>query len=261
VDGTAANARPESNTANASANTKGTWVETFSATAFDAMGLDISPVGLGTNADRLVDIGIGAGGSELVIIPDLLVQRSGGGRGAHIFFPLKIPEGSRISHRSQATTGSATTLVGITLIAGGFVGHHASCSICKSYGPTAADSGGVSIDPGGTAGTKGAWVQVPTTTTTDPVIRKLVIAFGNQANTARAACHWLLDVAIGAGGSEQTILSNLHIKAETNNMMEPPFIGALPVVIPAGSQISARASCSITDATDRTFDIAFYGLS
>jgi len=42
--------------------------------------------------------------------------------------------------------------------------------------------------------------------------------------------------------------------------MQPPVLGPFPVAIPSGSRIAARAQCNISDATDRLFDVAVYGV-
>lgn len=260
IDATAANARPESDQSG-TANNKGSWVETFASTEMDSFGINVS-IGatLSANSDRLVDIGIGAASSEQVIIGNIVTHNLGDIMVRHMFFPLKIPQGSRVAHRSQATSTNQNTLVGISLVGGGFVGHHASCGACQTLGAVTGDSGGTSIDPGGTAGTKGSWVQVPSSTTTSFPGRWLMIGIGNQNNAARAVANWLLDVAIGGSGSEQTIIGDLHLRSEVNQGISPVTIGPIPLAIPQGSQLSARASCSITDATDRLFDIVFYVL-
>lgn len=262
VNATASLARPEDNTSNASANTKGSWTECFASTPYPALGINVSIApSLNANTDRLVDIGIGAGGSELVIIADLPAPNIADRCLYHAFFPLMIPEGSRLSHRSASTTGSQGTLVGMTLIAGGFIGQHASAQVCTTLGAVSADSGGTSIDPGGTAGTKGSWVQVPSSTVTTSPFRWLGIGIQNQVNAARVTANWLMDVAIGGSGAEQIILENLHLHSETNGEVLPWFIGPFPMYVPESSQLSVRASCSITDATDRLFDVILYGLS
>lgn len=262
VDGTAANAKPEPNTADASANTDGSWVETFSSTPFDAFGMLVSLCAETTNADRLVDIGIGAGGSEIVLVEDLPACRTTSMTWCdHAYLPIKIKEGSRLAHRSRATTGSATTLVGMTLLGGGFVGRHGGHSLCTTFGANGADSGGTQIDPGGTAGTKGSWVQIPSSTTTTQMTRAIMVGVGNVANTSRASNNWLVDIGIGGAGSEQVILSNLHCHAEVSGIVTPRFFGPIPVSVAIGSQFSARCVCSITDATDRLLDVIIYAFS
>lgn len=257
INATASNARPESHTTG-SANTKGSYNETIASTGFDAFGINISvaPV-LNANSDRLVDIAIGGSGSEQVIISNILCANIGDTQIHHGFWPLKIPASTRMTHRGQATSTNQGTCVGFTILGGGFVGHHASCSVCETLGAATGDSGGTSIDPGGSAGTKGSYVQVPSATTTARRSRWMAIGIGNQNNAARVAANWLLDVAIGGAGSEVLILSDLHLHSEVS-AISPAMIGPFPFAIPEGVQLSARASCSITDATDRLFDIAFY---
>lgn len=261
VNGTASTARPEDNQSSASANTKGSWVETFASTPFQAFGIIVSVApNLNANSDRLVDIGIGAAGSELVLIADLAAPNVGDVNVYHAFFPIRIPANVRLSHRSAASTGSQGTMVGMHLCGGGWVGGHSSCSRVETLGAVSADSGGTGIDPGGTAGTKGSWVQVPSATTTSFPYRWLGIGINNQVNVNRATANWLMDVAIGGAGSEQIILENLHLHSETNGMVAPMFWGPHPVSIPEGSQLSVRANCSSIDAADRTFDVILYGV-
>lgn len=264
VDETASNSRPQTITASGSTNTKGSWVEIFGgstlAVASNSYGMLVSvcPFSASTR-DFLIDIGIGGAGSEQVLVSNLIasVTATNNTWCHHIYIPIGIAIGTRVSVRCQSTAASATCMVQILLLSGGFIGH-TSCRRCQTLGAATGDSGGTQIDAGGTAGTKGSYVQIPSSTTTDLAGRQLLIGVGNVANGGRVTANFLLDVAIGGAGSEQVVLSNLHINTGANGVPLPTLIGPIPVSIPQGSQLSARCNSSTIDATDRLLDIVYY---
>ena len=241
-------------TAPVSANAKGAWTQIVASTpmAAKAIMIDLRPVITG---DGLVDIALGATSFETPIIENLIVAEFNSS--ASFIFPVSIPANSRISARLQATTGSNACYILIMLLSHGFPG--ISFSRITTYGAAIADSGGTQVDPGGTLNTKNSWSQI--TAATQNNIRMLNIGIGNVANSARAAATWLTDIAIGPAGQEHEILRDLMLSSDTAiDTMTPKAIGPFPVSIPPGSRIAARAQCSITDATDRLFDVAVYGV-
>lgn len=237
---------------------KGSWVELLAATAFSTVGLSVYGVAAGVNnVDCLFDIGIGAADSEQVIIPNLGFHQSNGTTTPCWFFPLSIPAGSRLAARAQAGSASTQVFVQCQLGGGSFTAFP-PLSLVTAYGVNLADSGGTSVDPGGSANTKGAYSQL-TASTTYP-IRALTWYFPNQGNGARTAADWLVDFAIGAAGSEQVIVPNVSIRTFANVLV--PGIQTLPVgPIPAGTRLAVRAQCNTADPTDRLIDCILYGVS
>lgn len=249
-------------TSSASANTKGDWLEVFSSSPFDANGLNIS-IGYATEGySFLLDIGIGAAGSEVVIISNILYEVTGLGTrflNNDIFFPISIPNGSRVSIRIQSTGGSKVMSVGLSLFSGGW--NKQACSLVTTYGAATADSGGTSVDPGGTAHTEGAYTEITAATTN--ITRGFILASGGQLNTSRQWSEWLVDIAIGGAGSEVVIFPDLRLACESFSWstMIPHFTQYIPLQIASGQRIAVRAKCSINDATDRLFDVVLYGVS
>ncbi len=102
-------------------NTKGSWVELVASTSFDHVFLNLG-VGYQNKQSRtqtpswLADIGIGASGSEVVLIPDIYLFRDSGGDGTSgqgTFtvqnvgpFPVGIPSGTRLSVRAQCNNAT-----------------------------------------------------------------------------------------------------------------------------------------------------------
>jgi len=245
-------------TANASVNTKGSYAQVVSSTDFDASGVIVflGAGGSGANSYR-VDIAVGASSSEQIIIPDLLYQQSSVGRELWaLYVPIAIPGGSRIAARCQSNNGSATVQVSLVLVAGGFPGP-VRLGRAVMYG-TGGSSGGTTIDPGGSANTKGSWVEI-TSSSTNP-IQWLGILVGGITNGVMTTGTWRVDVGIGAGGSEQVILPDLALAASAGSDSIGPMAIGVPAMIPSGTRIAVRAQSTITDATDRLFDVMLLGV-
>jgi len=100
----------------------------------------------------------------------------------------------------------------------------------------------------------------------------LWVSVGLASNTAPSNATWMVDIGQGAAGSEigvggtsaTTGLVDLPFRlawdATSTAGAFGPYFGPLPVSIPAGTRLAARAKCSITDATDRQITVALYGL-
>jgi hypothetical protein len=256
-----ANSRGVTVTAAASTNTKGAWAVLAASTAEDCDILIVTINRAGTsNADYLVDIGVGGAGVEQVVVANLLGSNSGTGSlfGVDCVLPISIPAATRLTARCQSTTLSAQTRVSCSMQLSGLAASEER-SRATTYGANTADSGATSIDPGATINTKGAWTQITSSTTSD--LSALVLGFGNQVNAVRTDCTWLVDVGVGTAGSEVVIIADMLVQAEAaDDALSPAFSPTFPVSIPASSALSVRAQCSINDATDRLFDVALYGV-
>jgi len=97
-------------------NTKGTWSEITSSTSREIKALCIA-IGNQSNsapgnASWLFDIGIGAGGSEKVVLADLYLVTTSSFAAQLIpnafAFPISIPSGTRLSARAQCVINDAT---------------------------------------------------------------------------------------------------------------------------------------------------------
>jgi hypothetical protein len=209
-------------------------------------------------ANYLMDIGIGAA-TEAVLIPNLCHSQSAGGNDIFTYMiPIRVPIGSRLTARCQSTTISATLTVNLTLLP---MGPKLSCPFNRvtEYGPSTATSRSAAVvDPGATINTKGAYTQIVAATTNQ--IEAIVIALDDANDSARVSVNWLLDIAVGAA-TESIIVPNFVVVC--NSATDKPYpatIGPIPIAIPAGSRISARAQSSNATAGDRTFGISIYGL-
>jgi len=241
------------------ANVKGVWAQISAATPVNASGVIVMLASLSANGDYLIDIGIGAAGFESVLIRNILYCRRADDACAHFRFDVGVPAGSRLVARAQSTASSPTVVVAAMLLSYGFPGL-SHLGLVLDYGTAVADSGGTGVDPGATLNTKNSWAELVAATSWP--IRALVMAIGNQNNSARTTATWLLDIAVGAAGQEHAIIPDIILSANSSgDLMQPPVLGPFPVAIPSGSRIAARAQCNISDATDRLFDVAVYGVN
>ena len=249
-------------TASGTANTKGSYVELVASTAFNAHGIFVQLNNAAeTFRDYLIDVAVGAAGSEVVIAENLF-SGSGDGvpsaDGCGYLLPVSIPAGTRLAARCQAAAASNIIRILVVLLGEGFITPPGLGRV-TTYGANTADSGGVQIDPGGTAHTKGAYSEI-IASATNP-IRQLTIIIGGQNNNLRTAATWLVDVAIGAAGSETVLIANLMLNCSASvDIVQPQTFPPLGVNVPAGTRLAARAQCSIIDATDRLIDIFVYGV-
>jgi hypothetical protein len=248
-------------TASATANTvKGTWVS-LGTTGFDWHSATVYIGNANGTGDFIVDIGIDEGGNKWVVVPDLRMSnwRSGTAGLTEVTFPLHLPAGAALYARSSSSTGSLTCSVYLHGRSGNPGGSPGCSRVVSLYSPST--SRGAQLDPGGTAHTKGSYVQL--TTGVGQQLNGWFGILGNNGSATRSSCSWLLDVAIGTagGGTEQVIEANLGANENSTDIVVlPVHIGPFGHDIPPSTALCARAQCTITTATNRVVDLALYGL-
>ena len=242
----------------ASANTKGSWVQLTASAPFASAGFFVGFGNGDASTDLLVDIGVGAAGSEQVVVSNILVSIGSGfaSSATDVFFPLAVAEGQRLAARCQASAANGDIDMGLQLCAGDFFSQ-LGLGRATTYGANTADSGGVSVDPGAVANTKGAWSEI-SASITNP-IRYMLICIGGQANAVMTSSFNLLDIGMGAAGSEQVVVDDLYLVAADNVDYYLPGMIGRPVSVASGQRLAARKQCSTTDATDRLNDIVIIG--
>jgi hypothetical protein len=241
-------------TASGSTNTKGAYTTLIASTAFDAcwMGVTIDVTsGTGT---FLVDIAIGAAASEKVVVNNLA------GCAAFVneicsfyFFPITVPAGTRISARGQSNTASAGCNVAVQLFDGSFTQMEGAAGV-DSIGALTASSHGTTITAGA-SNTKGSYTSLGVTARD---YMGLLIGLDNQVSPSTDT-HFLLDIALGAGGSQQVIIpdvagfwDNVAYAAPLPASWGPYFIS-----VPNGTNLWARCQ---TGSGSSTIDVSVYGI-
>lgn len=215
-----------------SGNVKGAWVQLAASTAGDIGYLEVEVVSATGGRQGLLDIGVGASGSEVAIYSNIVLSsRSGSWK---FYLPASIPSGSRVSARLQDTTASYA----ITMRAVGFSNSFASVAgdlFGEGIGVT---SGGsvyfTAVTPNPTANTLGAYAQIVSATAHD----YSGIIF--QAAYITNATFYLFNIAIGPSGSEKVIVPDISFVN---------LYGHYPVSIPAGTRISINCQNAAASAT------------
>jgi hypothetical protein len=238
-------------------NAKGAWTQVIAATTADSQAIIfqfIKPYGSPTAYN--VDIGIGASGSEIALISNIMLQGAAQ-PGATYIFPLAVPAGTRVSVRCQSDGTSAGCYYSLLLMNDCAFANAGSA--VDTYGYNSATSYGTIIDPGTTANTKGAYTQLVGSTTAN--IDGFVLGFDCQGRTTGSSnTDYFFDIAVGPAGQEVIVLPNYY-NYLCNSGQQPlvansPF---MPIAIPAGSRISARNQSGNT-GTDRTWGLTLYGV-
>jgi hypothetical protein len=223
--------------------------------------LDSSGGSLGI-LEGLVDIGFDpAGGTNYsVLVPDIYCTTPGAGqdRGTPFwtFWPMPLPQGGTLAARWQANIAEKTARVYVHTASFGWPSPF-NLQHCVAYGMTSIGSTGTTIDPGGTADTQGAWVQIAGSTTR-PI--RWLNAVHHLANATAQNCGWKISIGVGGSGSEIQIIQNIISLGNVNTDQMRPTGRGYPICIPSASRLAVRASCSIVDASDRLFNIALYGV-
>lgn len=248
-------------TANGSAHTKGNWSEIISATAFDINGFWVSAgVGSTVRARFLFDIGIGAGGAETVLVPNILwsmLAVSGFGWGP-VYMPIHIPGGTRIAGRCQSSTGGASMTTQLYCVRSD-ENAAGSCRRATNYGANTGNTwSDCDVDPNDTAHTKGVY-DVVTSSTTNP-IKALVICASTLSNDFGSSRNGMFDLATGGAGSEVVLVPNLwYAQNNTSDNMTPSAWGPFWLPIPAGTRLAGRAQSSASGDGTGAFGFTVIG--
>jgi hypothetical protein len=183
-------------TANASAHTKGSWVQLIASTSANASAIyvEANMVNNGLDTSCLLDIGTGASGSETALISNIAIggARTGAGVGGYVFtVPIQVPSGTRIAARIQHIIGSNT---GTILVEARDYGDYAQS-------PTSVDV--IGTDTVTSTGTDfvAANTYVQLTASTSRAYRGIVM-LPNVSGNNLANVNATLTLASGASGSE-----------------------------------------------------------
>jgi hypothetical protein len=214
------------------ANTKGSYAQLIATTTQRMDGFWFHWMSI-TNTDGLVDVAIGASGSEALVVENMAIASANACDS--VWVPLEIPKGVRVAVRWQAVTASSTIHVGLSALLGGFRTPRAF-QRAATFGANTATSRGVSVDAGGTANTFGAWTEIVAATAFP--LRALYVGHQRTGDFTQIV-QVLLDIGYGAAGGEITLIHQLMgYNDGTDNRKTPT--GTHPVHVPAGSRLVAR---------------------
>jgi hypothetical protein len=239
------------------ANTKGAYTQVVASTPFASSRVYLTPE-YHSAAWRfvLVDVATGAAGAETVIVANIAgASDMDAIASGFTAIDVDIPAGSRVAVRAQSATGGTIPALGLVLE------DRALGSLANpvTYGTDLTNSRGFTVDPGGTANTKGAYAVLAASTSARMDAVLLCVTAIVQGVSLTAA-RWLLDVATGAAGAETVLVPNLVFVSNANNDVVRPELVRFPVAIPAGTRVTVRAQCTDTGAFSRLLAVTLIGM-
>jgi hypothetical protein len=249
-------------TSSATINTKGTWTQISASTPSDCSWMLISTGNSGGN-HASVDIGFGAAASERILVADIVVGSFAIGINTNLLLPISVPAGTRIAARTQAKVASSLMLTLISTFDDAFGSAPSPNSSFDTLGFVSSTTLGTAVDPGATASTKGAWVQLSASLTND--LNGFFLCFdvrGATNGTVGGGFFTYVDVGIGASGSEKVILSNFMVPfymITGVTMCLPGHTPYFPIPIRAGQRLAVRAASDTNVSPDRIVGVTFYG--
>ena len=241
------------------AHTKGAYTQVVAATPYASsrLHLDLDRTGV-ANRQLLVDLATGAAGAETVVVANLAVLTDPDAlAGAYVALDVDIPAGTRLALRCQAVTAATSLAVNLYLEDRALGGLAAPVT----YGTAdLANTRATQIDPGGTANTKGSYVELTTSTSARLDALAICCTTDFQGTAIATLTTWFLDVATGAAGAETVVVPNLAWAAGVTADVVRPGIVRVPVVIPAGTRLAVRCQCSVATAVQRVLRVTLIGM-
>lgn len=246
-------------TSDSTAHVKGAWVQLVASTSdtIDRLLISVGATSAnGVNSAALMDIGVGASGAETVIIPDVMI---GASTGTSWDIPVSIPVGSRIAARYQSARTSIACGVAIVALKRNDGTTQRPAPYTVAIGVNSATSLGTACVPAA-SNAKGSWAQL---TSSCPVpLQGVQIAVGNGGYTVTQPGTILVDIGVGAAGSETVAIANVQYTSSNQEWVARSLGGWLyfPVRIPAGVRIAARMSNSAGTNDNYHVDVSLVGI-
>ncbi len=230
-------------TGHASTNTKGSWTQVNASLPFDSYGFWIAIAGTATAAtltDVLLDIGIGAASSEIVLVPDLLAGWIGTPTQSlrTLWIPLFIPKGTRVAVRCQAQIGADTVDVMFFFRGGRPDMRGEVFSGCHAYGVTSSGASTGTAHTPGITGAESSWASLGSTLSRDYGAAMLLVQGGTATTMTAVAYHWEL-------GISSVTLAEWYFMGNTGEYLNGPMPPeAASLSLPSGAQLQVRAEGS-----------------
>lgn len=250
---------PQGTSVTPAVGSKGSWAQVISSLTDDTFGLIICINNNNTSAasrNSVMDVGIGASGSEVVLIADLIcgnaVNYNVNGGGIWYYFPVAIPAGTRIAIRAQSTVATAFNCFIQAMQKPQNPSMFKACAYVETIGMATLPQGTGQYSPGTTA--EGAW-QLLGTLTRDNWFWQIGAQVASADTTHNAnAIH--LDLAYGDATNKDILLDSILLNTNTTE----GAVNAVSVIgaggfVPAGTNIYARAQAS--GAIDNLFLCAY----
>jgi hypothetical protein len=242
--------------------TKGAWIQAGSGTVKDSNWISVQGQTFNSSGTSLLlDLGVGPNNTTVTTLVSNLIFTCAASWGCSFMFPLAIASGTSLWGRVSSNVINDPMRFHVNTFQDTFMSCASSSGI-DTYGVSVTTNIGTAVDPGGTINTKpGTFTTIIASLTND--ISGFFLNFDDQATTGTpgTGASWLIDVAVGASGSEQIILPNLYqigFLGGTNYFI--PYNHYIPIQIRAATRVSVRAQCTTATTPDRVFGVTIYGV-
>lgn len=228
-------------TGSATPHVKGAWFEIVASTSdlVDFMNLVITTNQSGVDTATLLDIGIGAAGSEVAICENIAV---GGQNGYNIPLVVQVPSGSRLAARIQSVVVSKSATLSVVAYAGpNPAGTSTSATVLGSSTTT---STGTQL-----SGSNNVWVQIAASTSV--AYQALAPVISITSNTVPANLTSAYTMGIGAAGSEVSKMSLVGTRDAQERIFSPNV--AIPFfkdTVSAGSRLAVTMNTNASSVCD-----------
>ena len=228
----------------ATANTKTSWVQVVASAPAAVGGIRVisrSAYTLSATQSAILDIGIGAAGSETVIVPNVLVGAPASTSFGGICFdvPIAIPAGSRVAIRAASQRTSYTLSINAILFAA--TDPLTTPSSVDTLGISTATSSGTAM-----TGASGTYTQIIASTARD--YQALIVMPAPSSSSGFPSLSAIVfTCAVGAAGAERDItqaVATCDGGQGFGNFILPGERGG--GLIPAGSRISVKHNITST---------------
>lgn len=236
-------------TAGGGSGTKGSWVELIASTTRDTYSVSIWNEATGVAAtltNCVVDIGVGAAASEVVLIPDVAIGFRRGNHGgvnfdSEIQIPAYIPAGSRVAARIAHHTANTSVNLAVDLYDSGPFGSRYPVGWIDVIGAVSAARG---VDV--TTGTSGSYGSVTSLGTLGH--RYVAVYPCIQANeTVLPSSHYRLRLHLDS--STDPVLDGLVFGSTTSEVIiYNQGLVVLPMPLPAGADLGVSISVAAASA-------------
>lgn len=240
----------------------GSYIELSSSTSDAWDGFFLNAGRTPSFREILVEVATGAASSEVSIYKARLI----GGSNVEMsqgmtYYPIPVPSGSRVSVRTNSDAASVVVHVSILGIGTSQTKFLKEGDNQESLGfdDTSLTEKGTTVDPGGTANTKGSWVEFDASTAND--VDYITIDTINSDIAISGDPGWLVDIGTGVADSEVVVVANIPlISSSAQDDLHPGTVGPFRVAIPSGTRIAIRCQSSSIGATDRLVVIVAHTL-
>lgn len=221
--------------ASATVNTVGPWVQLIASVKHSTRGFWlVFGRAQGDSGRYLVDIAIGASGSEVIVGDGIPIGiETYRATSQSVFLPIGIPAGSRVSMRAQSSVASGRLDVTGSIEHSNLMSPVGGARVL-GLNANRATTTGTAVPPGYGGGTITELVA-----STSQAFRAILL--GSFSDPADESYYESLTVRIfvGASGSEMLLIPPMNFFYSIKGVT-PSLIGPFPVSVPAGSRLSAQ---------------------